>query len=109
MNMDCQNSGSYESDGIHVKLDGIKYPMIILRKDEFLYREAAKMVNEKLNLYRLNYKDAGSIQHWTMTAFELAYIHQKTDKHGWMSVWKMKRYGLRPIGWLNFSTVTRKP
>ena len=52
-----------ESMKIHVKLDGIKYPMIILRKDEFLYREAAKMVNEKLNLYRLNYKDAGSIQH----------------------------------------------
>ena len=62
-----------ESMKIHVKLDGIKYPMIILRKDEFLYREAAKMVNEKLNLYRLNYKDAGSLQHWTMTAFELAF------------------------------------
>ena len=62
-----------ESMKIHVKLDGIKYPMIILRKDEFLYREASKLVNEKLNLYRLNYKDAGSIQQWVMTAFDLAF------------------------------------
>ena len=61
-----------ESMKIHVKLDGVKYPMIILRKDEFLYREAARMVNEKINLYRLNYKDAGSIQQWVMTAFDLA-------------------------------------
>ena len=62
-----------ESMKIHVKLDGVKYPMIILRKDEFLYREASKLVNEKLNLYRLNYKDAGSIQQWVMTAFDLAF------------------------------------
>ena len=61
-----------ESMKIHVKLDGVKYP-IILRKDEFLYREAARMVNEKINLYRLNYKDAGSIQQWVMTAFDLAF------------------------------------
>lgn len=58
---------------IHVKIDGIKYPMTILRKDEFLYREAARMVNEKINLYRLNYKDAGSIQQWAMTAFDPAF------------------------------------
>ena len=58
---------------IHVKIDGIKYPMTILRKDEFLYREAARMVNEKINLYRLNYKDAGSIQQWVMTAFDIAF------------------------------------
>lgn len=62
-----------ESMKIHVKLDGVKYPMIILRKDEFLYRDASKLVNEKLNLYRLNYKDAGSIQQWVMTAFDLAF------------------------------------
>ena len=62
-----------ESMKIHVKLDGVKYPMIILSKDEFLYREAARMVNEKINLYRLNYKDAGSIQQWVMTAFDLAF------------------------------------
>ena len=62
-----------ESMKIHVKLDGVKYPMIILRKDEFLYREAARMVNEKINLYRLNYKDAGSIQQWVMTTFDLAF------------------------------------
>ena len=58
---------------IHIKIDGIKYPMTILRKDEFLYREAAKMVNEKINLYRLNYKDAGCIQQWVMTAFDIAF------------------------------------
>ena len=70
-----------ESMKIHVKLDGVKYPMIILRKDEFLYREASKLVNEKLNLYRLNYKDAGSIQLWTMTALELAFTLVNTRKN----------------------------
>ena len=57
---------------IHVKINGIKYPMTILRKDEFLYRKA-HIVNEKINLYRLNYKDAGSIQQWIMTAFDIAF------------------------------------
>lgn len=70
-----------ESMKIHVKLDGVKYPMTILRKDEYLYREAAKLVNEKLNLYRLKYKDAGSLQHWTMTAFELAFTLVNTREN----------------------------
>ena len=58
---------------IHVKIDGMKYPMTVLRKEEYPYRQSAKIVNEKINLYRLRYKDASSIQHWSMVAFEMAF------------------------------------
>ena len=58
---------------INVRIDGKMWPMKILRVDEFLYREAARMVSEKIRIYRDNYPELGSIDHWTMVAFEMAF------------------------------------
>ena len=58
---------------IHVLIDSVRYPMIIKRTDEFLYREAARLLNERLNVYRESYQDIGAIKLWAMTAYEFAF------------------------------------
>ena len=58
---------------IHVLIDSVRYPMIIKRTDEFQYREAAKLLNERLNVYRESYQDIGAIKQWAMTAYDFAF------------------------------------
>lgn len=58
---------------IHVLIDSIRYPMIIKRTDEFQYREAARLLNERLNVYRESYQDIGTIKLWAMTAYEFTF------------------------------------
>ena len=58
---------------IHVLIDSVRYPMIIKRTDEFQYREAARLLNERLNVYRESYQDIGAIKLWAMTAYEFAF------------------------------------
>ena len=58
---------------IHVLIDSVRYPMIINRTDEFQYREAARLLNERLNVYRESYQDIGAIKQWAMTAYEFAF------------------------------------
>lgn len=58
---------------IHVLIDSVRYPMIIKRTDEFQYREAARLLNERLNVYRESYQDIGAIKQWAMTAYEFAF------------------------------------
>ncbi len=48
---------------IHVLIDGERYPMVVKRTDEFLYREVAKSINERLNVYRESYPDIGIAKH----------------------------------------------
>lgn len=62
---------------INVRIDGKMWPMKIRRVDEFLYREAARMVSEKIRIYRDNYPELGYIDHWTMVAFEMAFLTVK--------------------------------
>lgn len=59
---------------INVRIDNKMWPMKIHREDEFLYREAAKMVSYKIRIYREGYQEMGSIEHWTMVAFEMAFL-----------------------------------
>ena len=58
---------------IHVLIDSVRYPMIIKRTDEYQYREAARLLNERLNVYRESYQDIGAIKQWAMTAYEFAF------------------------------------
>ena len=58
---------------IHVLIDNERYPMVVKRTDEFLYREAAKSINERLNVYRESYPDIGIVKHWAMTAYDFAF------------------------------------
>lgn len=66
--------GTSEYMKINVRIDSKMWPMKIRREDEFLYREAAKMVSDKIRIYRESYQDMGTIEHWTMVAFEMAFL-----------------------------------
>ena len=65
---------------IHVLIDSVRYPLTIKRTDEFQYREAARLLNERLNVYRESYQDIGTIKQWAMTAYEFAFeaVNYKT-------------------------------
>ena len=62
---------------IHLQIDRERYPLVINREEEIFYREAAKMIDNKLNKYRSLYPDFGTMKHWTMVALELAYENAK--------------------------------
>ena len=58
---------------IHVMIDTERYPMVINRADEQLYRKAAKLLNKQLNVYRKSYPDIGIVKHWIMNAYDMAF------------------------------------
>ena len=58
---------------IHLLIDNDRYPLVIQREDEQLYRDAAKQIDYKLNRYRREYPDFSASKHWAMTALELAF------------------------------------
>ena len=58
---------------IHLQIDCQQYPLNIRREDEQLYRDAAKLINTKLNKYRSHMPDMDSSRHWAMAAFEIAF------------------------------------
>lgn len=62
---------------IHLQIDNDQYPLTINRDEEIYYRDAAKMINSKLNKYRKLYPAFSSVKHWTMAALELAYENAK--------------------------------
>ena len=61
----------------HLQIERERYPLVISREEEIFYREAAKMIDNKLNKYRSLYPNLGTMKHWTMVALELAYENAK--------------------------------
>ena len=62
---------------IKLLIDSVPYYMTISRKDEEIYRAAAKQLNNKLIKYRKNYQDIDSAKHLIMVAFELSFENLK--------------------------------
>ena len=62
---------------INLLIDGVQYTMTIYRKDEGLYRAAAKQLNNKIAKYRKNYPEYDSAKHLIMVAFELSFENMK--------------------------------
>lgn len=58
---------------IHLSMADQHYAMTIPRKDELLYRDSAKLINEKLNIYRKRHPEGKMVDHMTMVAFDLAF------------------------------------
>ena len=58
---------------IHLLIDNDRYPLVIQREDEQLYRDAAKQIDYKLNRYRREYPEFSAMKHWAMAALELAF------------------------------------
>ena len=58
---------------INLLIDGQRYPLKIRREDEYLYRDAAKMIDSTLNKYRSMWPDLSTNNHWAMAALEIAF------------------------------------
>lgn len=59
---------------IHISIANMEFPLKIYRKDEELYRKAAKEINRKLNLYKGKYADLSQEYYIAMVAFDFARI-----------------------------------
>ena len=76
---------------IHILIDGARYPMIVKRTEEDMYREAAKHLNEQqLNNYRKTYPKNTSMEQWIMTAYNLAFEAVKYKNRNDTKLYKEK-------------------
>jgi len=68
---------------ITLKLGTRQLPMTILRKDEYIYREAEKLLNNRFNYYAGKYPGQGNEMYLTMMALDIAVrmkrLEQETD------------------------------
>ncbi|MBO4268549.1 MAG: cell division protein ZapA [Bacteroidaceae bacterium] len=60
---------------IKLRVGGLYYPLKIKRKDEFMYREAARRINDKLNRYRERYPQLSSEKYYVMAAIHISVVN----------------------------------
>lgn len=58
-----------------------KYPLIIERQDEPLFREAAKRVNDILGRYKQKYPKKNSSEYFAMTALHIGFQNLLMEKN----------------------------
>ncbi len=70
-----------ENDLFEIKLrvGGAYYPLKIRRKDELLYREAARRINDKLNRYRERFPQLSEEKYYVMVAIHIAMVNVKWE------------------------------
>lgn len=77
-------------DKFEIKLlvGGSYYPLTIDRKDEALYREAARRINDKLSRYRERFPQLSEEKYFVMTAVHISLINQMWEQLGDTSPYK---------------------
>ena len=60
---------------IKLMVGGTYYPLTIRRKDERLYREAARRINDKLNSYRKRYPQLSEEKYYVMSAIHISMVN----------------------------------
>ena len=60
---------------IKLMVGGTYYPLTIRRKDEGLYRDAARRINDKLNRYRERYPQLSEEKYYVMAAVHIAMVN----------------------------------
>ena len=60
---------------IKLMVGGTYYPLKIRRKDERLYREAARRINDKLNKYREHFPQLSDEKYFVMAAVHIAMVN----------------------------------
>lgn len=58
---------------INLVIDGVSYPMNVPQSQEHIYRQAARIINEKLIKYKQHYAGEGESRLITMAAINIAY------------------------------------
>ena len=59
--------------GINLIIDGMSFPLTVKASEEPYYRQAARLVNEKLLIYKKYFSGEGGVRVMTMAAIELAF------------------------------------
>jgi len=69
---------------INIKIDNRVYPLTVNRKDEEKYRNAAKLLNEIIQAFRIEYPDKDSQDVLSMAAFQIGFdslvMKEKADQ-----------------------------
>ena len=60
---------------IKLMVGGTYYPLTIPRKDERMYREAARRINDKLNRYREHFPQLSEEKYYVMAAVHIAMVN----------------------------------
>ena len=60
---------------IKLMVGGTYYPLKIHRKEEGLYREAARRINDKLNRYRERYPQLSEEKYYVMAAVHISLVN----------------------------------
>ncbi|MBR4848139.1 MAG: cell division protein ZapA [Bacteroidaceae bacterium] len=68
--------------GINLIIDGISYPLTIKASEEPYYRQAARMVNNTLSLYKEIFTGEEGVRVMTMVALDIAFNSIKGGENG---------------------------
>jgi cell division protein ZapA len=69
--------------GINLLVNGISYPLVVLRSEEPYYRQAARLINERLLKYKDTFAAESGEKLMTMVAIDIAFRRlQETDPSG---------------------------
>ena len=73
--------------GINLIIDGVSYPLTVKASEEPYYRQAARLVNNTLSLYKELFTDEEGVRVMTMTALDIAFNSIKnTGENGAVEV-----------------------
>lgn len=65
---------------IQLRVDGAYFPMTIPREEEGFYRDAARRIDNLLNMYRGSYVEQDKLKYMTMVAIHLSVMTVKLEK-----------------------------
>ncbi len=68
--------------GINLIIDGISYPLTVKASEEPYYRQAARMVNSTLSLYKEIFTGEEGVRVMTMVALDIAFNAIKGGNNG---------------------------
>ena len=68
--------------GINLIIDGISYPLTVKASEEPYYRQAARLVNNTLSLYKELFTGEEGVRVVTMVALDIAFNSLKGDNNG---------------------------
>ena len=69
--------------GINLVIDGISFPLTIKASEEPYYRQAARLTNEKLSIYKQLFSGEGGVRVYAMAAIDIALeLVKQADKVG---------------------------
>ena len=68
--------------GINLIIDGISYPLTVKASEEPHYRQAARMVNNTLSLYKEIFTGEEGVRVMTMVALDIAFNSIKGGENG---------------------------